>query len=470
MADPQPPPPWEDNKTYHKGDKVGYGSVADFNYPYGVIQRDYTRTLYVPATPTSPAVYNEPIEGYDIISVYPAWSSKVNYINQDFKPWGGWKVWYNNILYEPSFWLGSANYGQPPSVAKVLPGATAGNIDKYYAINNPDFHPFNQTDAPIRGWLPSSYNSHYNDAWVYDPPMKFMVALCLSTSRTGLETVEYAPDFSFLREYEVYTPNPVGQPNRQDVRPILDWDGRPEPIGWDVNTGRISEKDVYQGSPYDIYFYARATYGGSRYGYGYSMNLFYQKVKTTIPSSYTIDSVNTYQPQTAEITPSASEIANTVFLVDQEPYPADYTYSYLPLLSVPNGMIVNQFTSPVITTSGDAQSGYTITTTTDYDWTWVTPFHPMFYTRGFTFYAVTSIVEYNNSTTPPYTTTTNYKINPRLQVGSYSGIGFDQWGGNSVVLGHLTEVDIQYSIPLSGYARTETRDVIYPNTVKYEGD
>jgi len=291
-----------------------------------------------------------PVEGQEAEYYWPEWKPNIDYSNQTTKPWGIWRVLHNNLYYEPTFWLSSAQTGKPPSTAEAQVGDYINKDLDGGQLATPKTRCKNQSHA-IRVWMcvgtmeeNNGWNTYFG-SYKYDAETGerghefapvFLNETVYDPNKIGgdaLGTYEehYAPNLLVGREYVQDTENSKSGSTR--VKQFTGTKDVPEPVFWDYSTGAMPTKDIACGSPYVLY---SGSQPGAMIGYGISVNLWYQKVtfrqyqvkKTTPvqPAGVSID-LETRYADSIDSTPAA---ASKVHLVDLQPgsgFGFDYSQS-----------------------------------------------------------------------------------------------------------------------------------------------
>jgi hypothetical protein len=352
MTQQAPPTPLAAG-NYQKGALIGLGKTASWDWPYVRLLQNWTCTSYQITNQYNgqqETVLTTPIEGQEAEYYWPEWKPNIDYSNQSIKPWGVWRVIHNNLYYEPTFWLSSAQTGKPPSTAEAQVGDYINKDLDGGQMATPKTRVKNQSH-PIRVWQclgTLEENNGWNTAFgsynynaetgerAHDFAPVFLNETIYDPNKIGGDAVgyyseQYFPNMLTGREFVIDPENSKDGSTR--VKPFTGTKDVQEPVFWDYATGAMPTKDIACGSPYVRY---SGSQPGAMINYGISVNLWYQKV---IFRQYQVKNTTAAQPAGVNIsieTRYADSVENSlasenkVHLVDLQPgsgFGFDYSQS-----------------------------------------------------------------------------------------------------------------------------------------------
>lgn len=305
------PPPTPITEGLHlAGTRLGMGKTASWIYPFVILRKDFTCVKYPlqdPITGQMKQTLSTPSEGDEADYFWPAWDKTVDYSSPSTKPYCNWRVSYNDLYYEPTFWLSPTQIGQEPAKAEAKVGDLV-NIHEDFGqqVGRPNKTRCKNQSHPVRCWKCIGSllenNQWRNDFWYtdYDPVSQdrkhdfvpvFLNEYFFDPSQAGGDGPrgyyeEHYPSPRKLREV-VYDPendvdNAFGK--RVGYKHFEGTKSRYEPVFWDPTTGNMPTKDIACGNPYLPF--QGDTIGDVRTGI--SVNLWYQKVTTKQETQKTV--------------------------------------------------------------------------------------------------------------------------------------------------------------------------------------
>lgn len=300
------PPPAPLTEGLHLAGKIiGLGKTASWIYPFVILRVDWTCVKYSYSdliTGQTKETLSVPYEGSDADYFWPAWDAKVDYSSPTTAPYCPWRVSYNDLYYETTFWLSATQLGRPPSEAMANVGDLV-NIHQDYGqssfLGNKKTRCKNQSH-PVRAWKCIGSllenNQWRNDFWYYDyDPISgerkhsfmpvFLNQVVDDPSKAGGDGPRgyyeaYYPSMEEPRELEPDPEFSTDTPFAKTVRykQFTGTKDKIEPITWNPYTGDMPTRDIACGNQY-----LQFGIGGRLTGFihtGISANLWYSKLTT----------------------------------------------------------------------------------------------------------------------------------------------------------------------------------------------